>query len=107
MDGLGKEAENVVDDEDGMFGIGGAGYIYVRSVKRIYISYRKTARTSLEAIGSDVFALLFVTLANDWRDRATCEQSALWSALLLHAVQLSQPLTSSRVQRHGAIESPR
>ena len=54
LDCLGREAEDVVDDEDSGGGVGGAGGV------------------ALHAIEVDVFALFFVAFGDCWRDIAAC-----------------------------------
>ena len=54
LDCLGREAEDVVDDENGGGGIRGTGGV------------------ALHAIEVDVFALFFVTFGNGWRDVTAC-----------------------------------
>ena len=59
LDGLGREAEDVVDDEDGGGSIRGAGGV------------------ALHAIEVDVFAFFFVAFGNGWRDVAASFAVAL------------------------------
>ena len=54
LEGLGREAKDVVDDEDGGGGVGGAGGVASRAVE------------------VDVLALFFVVFGNDGRDVAAC-----------------------------------
>lgn len=59
LDCLGREAEDVVDDEDGGGGVG------------------RTGAVALHAIEVDVFALLFVAFGNYRRDVTACFAVAL------------------------------
>lgn len=72
LEGLGGEAEDVVDDEDGVFGAGGAGGVlggFLVGVGVIGLGLGE-GRTAFHFIELDVFALFFVAVGDDRGDAA-------------------------------------